>query len=143
MIFPYQVLPMCLFDISTTVYLTVTPPPNWPSNPSRWPSETRILRTTRWYQIQPRLMPSPPNFMPLKSHHSLSHSMTKHQDKDARHLGIDISQELNWNIYINKLTTKANRTLGFMKYRYKAGKIKINIPDITTSTFFWIVYLNT
>ena len=33
----------------------------------------------------------------------------------ARYLGVSISKDLTWNTHINKIVTKANQTLGFVK----------------------------
>ena len=33
----------------------------------------------------------------------------------AKYLGLEISNDLNWNTHIQNLTTKANRTLGFVR----------------------------
>ena len=33
----------------------------------------------------------------------------------AKYLGLEISHDLNWNTHIQKLTTKVNRTLGFVR----------------------------
>ena len=33
----------------------------------------------------------------------------------AKYLGVDISKDLNWNTHINRISTNANRTLGFLR----------------------------
>ena len=37
----------------------------------------------------------------------------------AKYLGVDISKDLSWNTHINKISTNANRTLGFFKRNIK------------------------
>ena len=37
----------------------------------------------------------------------------------AKYLGINISNDLNWNHHIDEITSKANRTLGFVKRNVK------------------------
>jgi hypothetical protein len=48
---------------------------------------------------------------------SIQYSYTLHQlehaDK-AKYLGVTIQSDLKWNSYINSITTKANKTLGFL-----------------------------
>ena len=43
----------------------------------------------------------------------------------ARHLGVDISNGLSWNSGIDRITSKANSTLGFMKRNIKAQNVKV------------------
>ena len=37
----------------------------------------------------------------------------------ARYLGVDISKDLSWNTHINRISTNANTTLGFLKRNIK------------------------
>ena len=39
--------------------------------------------------------------------------------ESAKYLGVNITQDLNWNHHINEITGKANRTLGFVKRNVK------------------------
>jgi hypothetical protein len=36
-------------------------------------------------------------------------------EESSKYLGVTISKDLIWNAHINKITNKANKTLGFMK----------------------------
>jgi hypothetical protein len=47
------------------------------------------------------------------------HGQTLSPVKDAKYLGVDISQDLSWNTHISRITTNANRTLGFLKRNIK------------------------
>lgn len=38
---------------------------------------------------------------------------------DAKYLGVDLSHNLSWNTHINRITSTANRTLGFIKRNIK------------------------
>ena len=40
----------------------------------------------------------------------------------ARYLVVSITKDLCWNIHINQITSKANRTLGFVKKKYQNNK---------------------
>ena len=39
----------------------------------------------------------------------------------ARYLGVDISNDLNWKTHINRITSNANKSLGFLKKNIKAN----------------------
>ena len=43
----------------------------------------------------------------------------------ARYLGVDISSGLSWNSHIDRITVKANRTLGFLKRDIKTKQSKV------------------
>lgn len=43
----------------------------------------------------------------------------------ARYLGVDISSGLSWNSHIDRITVKANRTLGFLKRNIKTKQSKV------------------
>ena len=40
--------------------------------------------------------------------------------KSHPYLGVELTQSLNWNNHINNITTKANRSLGFIKRNLKS-----------------------
>ena len=40
----------------------------------------------------------------------------------AKYLGVNISKNLSWNTHINRISTNANRTLGFLKRNIKTKK---------------------
>ena len=56
--------------------------------------------------------------VPFQSQYTL-HGQTLEPVDSAKYLGVTISQDLNWNIHINNITDKANRTLGFIKRNVK------------------------
>ena len=55
---------------------------------------------------------------PLQSQYTL-HSQFLESVDSAKYLGVNITQDLNWNHHINEITGKANRTLGFVKRNVK------------------------
>ena len=55
-----------------------------------------------------------------KSRHPAQHIYMLHGQvleamDHAKYLGVDISKDLSWNTHINRISTNANRTLGFLK----------------------------
>ena len=55
-----------------------------------------------------------------KSRHPAQHIYMLHGQvleamDHAKYLGVDISKDLSWNTQINRISTNANRTLGFLK----------------------------
>ena len=55
---------------------------------------------------------------PLQSQYTLHGQFLESVDS-AKYLGVNITQDLNWNHHINEITGKANRTLGFVKRNVK------------------------
>ncbi|MES9994057.1 MAG: reverse transcriptase family protein, partial [Candidatus Thiodiazotropha sp.] len=51
---------------------------------------------------------------PIHSQYTLHGEILESVDC-ARYLGVSISKDLSWNTHINEITSKANRTLGFVK----------------------------
>ena len=51
---------------------------------------------------------------PIKSQYTM-HNQTLDTDDTTRYLGVDISGNFNFNQYINRITSSANKTLGFLK----------------------------
>ena len=45
------------------------------------------------------------------------------------YLGVDISKDLSWNTHINRISTNANRTLGFLKRNIKTKNTAICTAD--------------
>ena len=43
----------------------------------------------------------------------------------ARYLGVDISNCLSWNSHIDRITSKANSTLGFIKRNIKTKNVRV------------------
>ena len=48
-------------------------------------------------------------------HQFVLHGQVLEAVEHAKYLGLEISNGLNWNTHIQNLTTKANRTLGFVR----------------------------
>ena len=69
------------------------------------PSKCQVLHITRSRQ-------------PLQSQYTLHGQFLESVDS-AKYLGVNITQDLNWNHHINEITGKANRTLGFVKRNVK------------------------
>ena len=55
---------------------------------------------------------------PLRSQYTL-HGQILESTDSAKYLSINISEDLNWNNHIHEITSKANRTLGFVKRNVK------------------------
>ena len=51
---------------------------------------------------------------PINSHYSM-HNQILDTVNTARYLGVDITSNLNFQQHINRITSNANRTLGFLK----------------------------
>ena len=43
----------------------------------------------------------------------------------ARYLGVDISNNLTWNIHVNRVTANAGRSLGFIRRNIKTKNPKV------------------
>ena len=74
------------------------------------PDKCNILRVTRKRQ-------------PIAATYTLRGHQLKVIDH-ATHLGVEIANNLTWNTHINKVKTKANRTLGFIKRNVTTTSIK-------------------
>ena len=53
------------------------------------------------------------------------HGQVLQTTENARYLGVDITSNLSWNTHINKITAKANSSLGFVKRNIKVKSPKI------------------
>ena len=69
------------------------------------PSKCQVLHITRSRQ-------------PLQSQFTL-HGHFLESVYSAKYIGVNITQDLNWNHHINEITGKANRTLGFVNRNVK------------------------
>ena len=58
------------------------------------------------------------NITTLQSQYTLHGQFMESVDSE-KYLGVNISQDLNWNHHVNIITGKANRTLGFVKRNVK------------------------
>ena len=54
------------------------------------------------------------NKTPIKYSYTLHGHQLEHADK-AKYLGVAIQSDLIWDSHINSITTKANKTLGFLR----------------------------
>ena len=59
---------------------------------------------------------------------------TLESTSDAKYLGVTLTSDLKWNTHINNITSKANRTLGFLR-----RNVKISSPKIKTLAYFSLV----
>ena len=69
------------------------------------PSKCQVIRVTRMKQ-------------PIPTNYSL-HNVKLQSVTSAKYLGVDISSDLSWDSHINRSTTKANQTLGFLRRNIK------------------------
>ena len=58
---------------------------------------------------------------PLISNYRL-HGHILEREQHSKYLGITISQDLKWNTHVNNITTKANRSLGFIRRNLRGCK---------------------
>ena len=56
--------------------------------------------------------------IPLKLEYKL-HNHTLQPFHNSKYLGVTISNDLDWGPYINNITTKANKNLGFLRRNMK------------------------
>jgi hypothetical protein len=56
--------------------------------------------------------------IPLKLNYRL-HNHTLQPFDNSKYLGVTISKDLDWGPHINNITTKANKTLGFLRRNMK------------------------
>ena len=104
-----------LFDNDTAVFLTVTASVDANTlqanldNLREWertwnikfnPGKCKVPYITRCKQ-------------PLQSRYTL-HCQILESTNSAKYLSVSISKDLNWNNHINEITSKGNRTLGFV-----------------------------
>ena len=69
------------------------------------PSKCQVIHVTRMKQ-------------PIPTNYSL-HNVKLQSVTSAKYLGVDISSDLSWDSHINRSTTKANQTLGFLRRNIK------------------------
>ena len=124
-----------LFAEDTVVYLTI----NHPSDASllqkdldqlqRWevkwnmefnPSKCQVLHITKARA-------------PIKTSYTM-HNQTLDSVSAARYLGVDLSTNMNFNTHINRITSNANKSLGFIK-----RNIKTKHPGVREAAYKTIV----
>ena len=63
----------------------------------------------------------------------------------ARYLGVDISNDLSWKTHINRITSNANKSLGFFKRNIKANHPQLKAmaykalvrPQLEYASYVW------
>ena len=66
---------------------------------------------------------------PIPTQYTL-HNCLLESVSSAKYLGIDISSDLSWDTHINRISKKANNTLGFLR-----RNIKIHSESLNTSVY--------
>ena len=69
----------------------------------------------------------------------------------AKYLGVDISKDLSWNTHVNRISTNANRTLGFLKRNIKTKNTAIRTaayqtlvrPQVKYASIVWSPFTQT
>ena len=64
-------------------------------------------------------------------------------EESSKYLGVTISKDLIWNAHINKITNKANKTLGFMKRNIHGCTQKVKQHTFTTMVRPTLEYAST
>ena len=83
-----------------------------------------------------------------KSRHPAQHIYMLHGQAleamdHAKYLGVNISKDLSWNTHINRISTNANRTLGFLKRNIKTKNTTIRTAAYQTLVRPQIEYTST
>ena len=83
-----------------------------------------------------------------KSRHPAQHIYMLHGQvleamDHAKYLGVDISKDLSWNTHINRISTNANRTLGFLKRNIKTKNTAIHTAAYQTLVRPQVEYAST
>ena len=109
-----------LFADDTAIYLTVT------SKSDSQRLQNDLLKLEKWESLwdmefnpsKCQVLHITRNRKPIQFKYNL-HGQTLTPVNDAKYLGVDISHDLRWNTHISRITTNANRTLGFIKRNIK------------------------
>ena len=64
------------------------------------------------------------SLLPVKHTYTLHGHHLEHADK-TKYLGVTIQSDLKWDSHINNITTKANKTLGFLRRFINISSIKV------------------
>ena len=83
-----------------------------------------------------------------KSRHPAQHIYMLHGQvleamDHTKYLDVDISKDQSWNIYINRISTNANRTLGFLKRNIKTKNTAIRTAVYQTLVHSPVEYAST
>ena len=90
------------------------------------------------------------NKVPMKYTYTLHGYQFEHANKDT-YLGVTIQSDLKWDSHINSITTKANKTLGFLRrninvscttVKEQAYKSLVR-PSLEYACFVWDPYAYT
>ena len=65
-------------------------------------------------------------------HIYMLHGQALESEDHAKYPGVDISKDLSWNTHINRISTNANRTLGFLTRNIKTENIAISTSAYQT-----------
>ena len=133
-----------LFADDTAVYLTVTN-----TNDSNiLQSDLDILQEwERTWEILEKVLHISRARQQIHSQYTLHGEILESVDC-ARYLGVSITKDLCWNTHINQITSKANRTLGFVKrnvrttnqsFKELAYKILVR-PQVEYASTMWSPY---
>ena len=127
---------VCLFADDTAVYLTVQDPNDserlqidsnvlheWEK---KWdmefnPSKCQVLHITR-------------SRNPIRYNYTM-HGQTLESVENARYLGVDISSDFGFSYHINRITSNAQKNLGFLKRNIKTTHS--GIPEAAYKTIVW------
>ena len=63
------------------------------------------------------------------------HNHTPANVASAKYLGVTIAQDLDWDLHVHNITTKANRTLGFLRRNLKVNNIRLK--EIAYKAMIW------
>ncbi|KAK3096436.1 hypothetical protein FSP39_000095 [Pinctada imbricata] len=78
------------------------------------------------------------------------HGHTLEREESSKYLGITISQDLKWNIHVNNVTSKANRSLGFIRRNLRGCRPSVKEaaynaivrPTLEYAASVWTQYTN-
>ena len=131
-------------QMSTAIYITI----NNPSDSDTLQQDLDTLQTWErlWYMD---FNPSKCQLLHIsKSRHPAQHIYMLHGQaleamNHAKYLGVDISRDLSWNTQINRISTTANRRLGFLKRNIKTINTAIRTAAYQTQVRPQIEYAST
>ena len=133
-----------LFSDVTAIYITI----NNPSDLYTLQQDLDTLQTweSLWYMD---FNPSKCQVLHIsKSRHPAQHIYMLHWQaleamNHAKYLGVDISKDLSWNTHINRISTRANRRLGFLKRNIKTKNTAIRTAAYQTQVRPQVEYAST
>ena len=120
-----------LFADDTIVYLALKPPSNTNilqedlKKLGEWEQKWKM----EFHPDKCQVIPITRNKNPIINKYVL-HNHTLETATNAKYLGVTITSDLKWNTHIDNITSKANRTLGFIR-----RNIRISSPTIKTMAY--------